>query len=97
MEKTYRYGGRRRTRRVLAEPEKKPVSFEKIAKGTNDYFWYRRSEEMKGPITYEFMKRKVVLARDGKPDRTLWLIVRRTLARTPCMRTSSPMQEGPPD
>jgi len=42
MEKTYRYGGEKRTKRVLAVAEKKPVSFEKIAKGTNDYFWYRR-------------------------------------------------------
>jgi len=85
MEKTYRYGGEERTRRVLAEAEKKPVSFEKLAKGTNDYFWYRRtvSEGMKGPITYEFMKRRVVLARDGNPNRTVWLIVRRTLGKDP--------------
>ena len=81
IEKTYRYGGEKRTRRVLAEAEKKPVSFEKIARGTNEYFWYRRtiSEGMKGPITYEFMKRRVVLAKDGMPDRAVWLIVRRTL------------------
>ena len=85
MEKTYRYGGEKRTKRVLAEAEKKPVSFEKIAKGTNDYFWYRRkvSEGMKGPITYEFMKRRVVLAKNGMPDRTVWLIVRRTLGEDP--------------
>jgi SRSO17 transposase len=85
MEKTYRYGGEERTRRVLAEAEKKPVSFEKLAKGTNDYFWYRRtvSEGMKGPITYEFMKRRVVLARNGNPDRTVWLIVQRTLGKDP--------------
>ena len=85
MEKTYRYGGEKRTKRVLAETEKKPVSFEKIARGTNDYFWYRRtvSEGMKGPITYEFMKRRVVLAKDGKSDRAVWLIVRRTLGENP--------------
>ena len=81
MEKTYRYGGEKRTKRVLVETEKKPVTFEKIARGTNDYFWYRRtvSEGTKGPVTYEFMKRRVVLCRDGQADRVVWLIVRRTL------------------
>ena len=81
MEKSYRYGGEKRTKRILAETEKKPITFEKIAKGTNDYFWYRRtvSEGTKGPIIYEFMKRRVVLCKDGQPDRTVWLIVRRTL------------------
>src|SRR3989339_55504 len=81
MEKTYRYGGEKRTKRILAETEKKPITFDRIVRGTNDYFWYRRtvSEGTKGPVTYEFMKRRVVLCKDGQPDRTVWLIVRRTL------------------
>ena len=81
MDKTYRYGGEKRTKRILAETEKKPVTFDKIARGTNDYFWYRRtvSEGTKGPVTYEFMKRRVVLYKDEQPDRTVWMIVRRTL------------------
>jgi SRSO17 transposase len=81
LDKSYRYGGEKRTKRILSETEKKPVTFEKIARGTNDYFWYRRtvSEGTKGPVTYEFMKRRVVLCKDGQPDRTVWLIVRRTL------------------
>ncbi len=81
MDKTYRYAGEKRTKRVLAETSDKPVTFEKIAKGTNDYFWYRRtvSEGAKGPIAYEFMKRRVILSKDGMPGRTVWLIVRRTI------------------
>jgi len=81
LEKSYRYAGEKRTKRILAETEKKPVTFEKIARGTNDYFWYRRtvSEGTKGPIAYEFMKKRVVLAKDGQPDQKVWLIVRRTL------------------
>lgn len=81
VEKSYRYGGEKRTKRILAETEKKPITFEKFARGTNNYFWYRRtvSEGTKGPIAYEFMKRRVVLCKDGQPDRTVWLIVRRTL------------------
>ncbi len=81
IEKSYRYGGEKKTKRILLETQTKPITFEKIALGTNDYFWYRRtvSEGTKGPVTYEFMKRRVVLCKDGQPDRTVWLIVRRTL------------------
>lgn len=81
LEKSYRYGGEKRTKKIIAETETKPVTFEKIAKGTNDYFWYRRmvSEGTKGPITYEFMKRRVVLCKEGQPDRKVWLIARRTI------------------
>lgn len=79
LEKTYRYGGEEKKKRILSEGEDKPITFEKLAKGTNDYFWYRRtvSEGTKGPITYEFMKKRVVLAKGGKPDRIVWLIIRR--------------------
>jgi len=85
MEKTYRYAGEQRTKRVLVHEEKKPLTFEEIAKGTNEYFWYRRtvSEGMKGPITYEFMKKRVVLSKGGLPERDVWLIVRRTLGDNP--------------
>jgi SRSO17 transposase len=81
LEKTYRYAGEERRRRILADGEDKRISFEKLAEGTNDYFWYRRtvSEGTKGPITYEFMKKQVVLANGGKPGRRVWLIVRRPL------------------
>ncbi len=84
-EKTYRYGGTQRKKRVLEQGASKPVAFEKLAAGTNDYFWYRRkvSEGTKGPITYEFMKKQIVIARDGKPDRRVWLIVRRPIDGDP--------------
>jgi hypothetical protein len=81
MDKTYRYAGEKKTKHILAETEKKPVTFEKIARGTNDYFWYRRtvSEGTKGPVTYEFMKRRVVLCRDGQPDRSVCKTAHKTL------------------
>lgn len=81
MEKTYRYAGEERKKRIFAKAEDKPITLEKLAKGTNSYFWYRRtvSEGTKGPITYEFMKKRVMLSRNGKPDRTVWLIVRRPI------------------
>ncbi|MDI9569378.1 MAG: transposase [Pseudomonadota bacterium] len=64
MEKTYRYKGKERKRRVVAEDGDKPITFEKLARRTNDYFWYRRtvSEGTKGPITYEFMRKRVILS-----------------------------------
>jgi len=85
IEKSYRYGGKTKTKQNDIAARKKPLSFEKIAKGMNDYFWYRRtvSEGAKGPITYEFMKRRVVLAKNGEPGRTVWLIVRRTPGGNP--------------
>jgi SRSO17 transposase len=81
MEKSYRYKGEERKKRVLAETQDKPITFERLAKGINDFFWYRRtvSEGTKGPITYEIMKRRVILSKDGMPDRTVWLIVRRPI------------------
>ena len=81
MEKTYRYKGEERKKRMVAEAEDKPITFEKLARGTNDYFWYRRtvSEGTKGPITYEFMKKRVILSKNGMPDRNVWLIVRRPI------------------
>jgi len=81
MEKTYRYKGEERKKRVVAEAEDKPISFEKLARGTNVYFWYRRTvcEGTKGHITYEFMKKRVFLSKNGRPDRNVWLIVRRPI------------------
>jgi len=85
LEKTYRYGGKEKKRRILAEAQQKPMTVEKLARGTNDYFWYLRkvSEGTKGPIDYEFMKKRVILSKDGKPDKRVWLIVRRTIGKEP--------------
>jgi SRSO17 transposase len=41
------------------------------------------SEGSKGPIVYEFARRRVTLCRDGLPDRTVWLVVKRSLSPTP--------------
>lgn len=85
LKKEYRYRGEVRSKIVLKDPEQRPVSFEAIAKNINSYFWYRRkvSEGTKGPIEYEFTKRRVVLSKDGLPDREVWLIIRRTLDQSP--------------
>jgi len=42
--------------------------------------WYRRqvSEGTKGPIIYEFARQRVTLCKDGLPQRTVWLVIKRT-------------------
>ena len=85
MEKEYNYKSERRTRVILEKGEKKPISFETLAMNINNYFWYRRkvSEGTKGPIEYEFAIKRVVLARNGLPEKTVWLIIKRTIGCNP--------------
>jgi len=42
--------------------------------------WYRRqvSEGTKGSIIYEFARHRVTLCKDGLPQRTVWLVIKRT-------------------
>jgi SRSO17 transposase len=85
IEKHYTYRGELRTKTVLADSTGKPVEVSTLAKNINDYFWYRRqvSEGTKGPIVYEFTRRKVVLSNSGLPQKPVWLIVRRTTGENP--------------
>jgi len=85
VSKTYRYGKEKRTRTVLSDKSRKPMTVGDLAAGINRYFWYRRtvSEGAKGPIEYEFTRRRIVLAKDGLPEKTVTLLVRRTLGKDP--------------
>lgn len=84
-EKEYKYKGEMRTKLIVEKTEKKPISVQALAKSINDYFWYRRkvSEGTKGPIEYEFTKRRVTLSRDGLPYKTVWLVIKRTIEESP--------------
>jgi SRSO17 transposase len=84
-EKTYKYKGTVKTRRILEDTSKTPIAFIDLAKSINDFFWYRRkvSEGTKGPIMYEFTKRRVVLSKDGLPEKEVWLVIKRTLGPKP--------------
>ena len=81
VQKKYRHKGKMKSKKILASNEKAPISFKNLASSINNYFWYRRtvSEGTKGPITYEFTKRRVVLSNKGMPQETVWLVIRRTL------------------
>ncbi|MGA1841021.1 MAG: IS701 family transposase, partial [bacterium] len=37
----------------------------------------------KGPIEYEFTKRRVVLSRNGLPYKSVWLVIKRTIGDKP--------------
>jgi hypothetical protein len=66
---------------LVAQKDRHPPSVAAIAKGIHDCFWYRRpvSEGTKGPIEYEFTKRRIILCRAGRPDRAVWLVIKRSL------------------
>jgi SRSO17 transposase len=83
--KQYLWGGKTRTKTVLVDPDSKPISVDELAENINDYFWYRRkvSEGTKGPIVYEYTRRQIILSAAGLPQKTLWLLIRRTLDDEP--------------
>jgi len=83
--KSYKWGGKTRSKTVLVDPDSKPLSVEELGKNINDYFWYRRkvSEGTKGPIVYEYTRRRIILSTDGLPQKTVWLLIRRTLSDDP--------------
>lgn len=82
-EKNYNYRGKNQTKKILSDSAKEPITFKTFANNINDFFWYRRkvSEGTKGPIEYEFTKRRVVLAHQGLPSKTVWLLIRRTMEK----------------
>jgi SRSO17 transposase len=83
--KSYKWGGKTRSKTVLFDPDSKPLSVEELGKNINDYFWYRRkvSEGTKGPIVYEYTRRRIILSTNGLPQKTVWLLIRRTLSDDP--------------
>jgi hypothetical protein len=47
--------------------------------------WYRRkgSEGTKGPIAYAFARQRVTLCKEGRPDRPVGLVIKRTVGAEP--------------
>jgi SRSO17 transposase len=84
-EKHYQYKGEKRAKRVLAPDTQTPLTVTALAQQLAPSSWYRRtvSEGTKGPIEYEFSRKRVTLCKDGLPDRTVWLVIKRTLGSTP--------------
>ena len=85
VEKKYKYNGEIRMKKVLEKTAKKPISLATLAQSINDYFWYKRkvTEGTKGPIEYEFTKRRIILSNNGLPQKEVWVLIRRSLGKDP--------------
>jgi SRSO17 transposase len=82
---TYTYKGEQRTKRVAAAPAKAPYTVAALAQTIHPTFWFQRtvSEGTKGPITYEFARKRIVLCKDGQPAMVVWLLIKRTCGAAP--------------
>ena len=84
-EKTYTYKGNVRSKRVVGASTTAPSSVAAVVASLPTASWYQRtvSEGTKGPITYAFARQRVTLCKEGLPDRTVWLVSKRTLGGEP--------------
>jgi hypothetical protein len=66
-------------------PDSAPRTVPAVAARLPASRWYRRkvSEGTKGPSAYAFARQRVTLRKDGLPDRTVWLVIKRTLGTEP--------------
>src|SRR5215471_13377803 len=84
-DKRYRYKGEARAKRVVVDPDSAPRMVATVAARLPASSWYRRkvSEGTKGPIEYEFARQRVTLCKEDLPDRTVWLVLKRTMGAEP--------------
>ena len=85
QEQVYRYQGAERTKRHLRPTASAPQSVAAVAATLPAWQWYRRivSEGTKGPMAYDFARHRVTLCKDGLPERTVWLVIKRTRGSEP--------------
>src|SRR5262249_22094302 len=81
---TSTYKGTQRTKRV-AVTDTPPSTVAALAHAIPATFWYRRTvaEGTKGPITYEFARKRITLCKEGQPTTAVWLLIKRTLGAHP--------------
>ena len=81
---TSTYKGEPRTKRV-AVTAKPPGTVAELAQAIPSTLWYRRtvSEGTKGPITYEFARKRIMLCKDEQPTTAVWLLIKRSLGAHP--------------
>ena len=84
QDRTYTYKGDVRAKRVVVAPNA-PSSVAALAASLPASRWYQRtvSEGTKGPIVYAFARQRVTLCKEGLPDRTVWLVLKRTVGPNP--------------
>ena len=83
-DKRYTYKGETRSKRVVAV-DNVPCTVAALAGSLPASRWYRRkvSAGTKGPIEYAFARQRVTLCKEGLPERTVWLVIKRTMGTTP--------------
>jgi SRSO17 transposase len=91
VEHAYRYKGEVYAKRVVVAPVKAACPVAALAASLPASSWYRRqvSEGTKGPIVYECARQRVTLCKDGLPERTVWLVSKRTVGAAPASAYSS--------
>jgi SRSO17 transposase len=84
-DKTYTYKGDVRAKRVVVTPTNAPSSVAALAASLPASSWYQRtvSEGTQGPIVYACARQRVTLGKEGLPDRTVWLVIKRTVGAHP--------------
>jgi SRSO17 transposase len=82
---TYRYQQEERTKRVVVDDTPAADTVAAVAASLPASCWSQRtvSEGTTGPITYAFARQRVTLCKEGLPERTVWLVIKRTLGVTP--------------
>jgi SRSO17 transposase len=84
-DRCYTYKGEARSKRMVVGPEHAPRPVAAVAAHLPASCWYQRkvSEGTKGPIVYAFARQRVTLCKEGLPERTVWLVIKRTLGADP--------------
>jgi DDE superfamily endonuclease len=79
-EQPSRYQGAGRVKQGVVAPGPAACPVGTLAASLPASSWYRRtvSEGTKGPIVYEFARQRVTLCKHGLPERTVWLVIRRS-------------------
>jgi SRSO17 transposase len=84
-DKRYMYKGEARAKPVVVAPPHAPCSVAAVAASLPASRWYQRQVSVgtKGPIVSAFARQRVTLCKEGLPERTVWLVLRRTLSAEP--------------
>jgi SRSO17 transposase len=84
-DRPYIYKGDVRAKRVVVASHSAPRSVAAVAASLPVSSWYQRtvSEGTKGPIAYAFARQRVTLGKEGLPERTVWLVIKRTMGMEP--------------
>jgi hypothetical protein len=79
-DKSSTYKGDVRGKRVVIASDNAPSMVATVAAPLPASSGYRRtvSEGTKGPIAYACARQRVTLGKSGLPDRTVWLVLKRT-------------------